>query len=150
MIHRREFLIAIGAGSLVAACQSGPPGPSTVTVIGVAGAGANAGPDGGERPVTLQLLRLKSLGAFNSADMFALQADPAAALGADLLGADQITVAPGAQASKTIAFEPEAAFLGVVALLRDPSGKTWRASKAIAQESTVTVPIQLGPTGVSL
>ena len=79
--------------------------------------------------------------------MFALQADPAAALGADLLGADQLVVAPKGVASKTITFEPEANFIGVVALLRDPSGKIWRASKGIAKESTVSVPVTVGSPG---
>ena len=63
--------------------------------------GMNPGPDGADRPVTLSLLRLKDAGAFMSADMFALQEDPAAALAADLIGMDQLPIAPGGTASKT-------------------------------------------------
>ena len=150
MLDRRGFLIAVGASGLLAACQSGPPKPSSVTVVASGLPGMNPGPDGAERPVTLQIYRLRSLGAFNSADLFALQADPAAALGADLIGVDTLVVPPGGQASKTIGFEAEAAFLGAAALLRDPSGKTWRASKAIAKESTVTISAKVGPSGLSL
>ena len=69
----------------------------------------NPGPGGGDRPVTVLIMRLKSTGAFNSADYFALQGDAAKALGADLIGIDQIAVGPGATASKTITVEPEAA-----------------------------------------
>lgn len=150
MLDRRKFLVVVGAGAMTAACQSGPKAPSSVTVAASGGAGMNPGPDGGARPVTLLLMRLKSVGAFNAADMFALQSDPSGALGADLIGVDQLVVAPGAQASKTLSFEPEATHLGVVALLRDPSGRTWRASKPIAQESTVVVPVAIGAGGISV
>ena len=33
---------------------------------------------------------------------------------------DQLAVAPGATASKTVTMEPEATALGIVALVRDP------------------------------
>ena len=32
MIDRREFIVAIGATGLLAACQSGPPKPSVISV----------------------------------------------------------------------------------------------------------------------
>jgi type VI secretion system protein VasD len=150
MIDRRAFLGIMGAGGLLAACQSGPPQPSTVTVNALGKPGMNAGPDGTDRPVTLLLLRLKSAGKLNSADLFALQADPGGVLGADLLGQDRLTVAPGGSGSKTLAFEPEATTLGVVALVRDPAGKAWRATQSISPGSTVTVTATLGPGGVSL
>lgn len=150
MIDRRAFLTVIGAGGVLAACQSGPPQPSTVTVNAIGQAGMNAGPDGAGRPVTLLLLRLKSAGKLNSADLFALQGDPGTVLGADLLGQDRLTVAPGGSGAKTLAFEPEATTLGVVALLRDPAGKTWRATQSISPGSTVTINATLGANGISL
>lgn len=150
MIDRRAFIGLMGAGGLLAACQSGPPKPSTVTVNAIGQKGMNAGPDGSDRAVTLLLLRLKSSGKLNSADLFALQADPASVLGADLLGQDRLTVGPGGSGSKTLAFEPEATTLGVVALLRDPTGKTWRATQGISSGSTVTINATLGSGGVSL
>ena len=86
MINRREFVIALGATGLLAACQEGPPQPSTVVLNFAGKPGMNLGPGGEERPVTVLIMRLKSTGAFNSADYFALQGDAAKALGADLLG----------------------------------------------------------------
>ena len=68
MIDRRDFIIALGATGLVTACQSGPPKPSTVTGKVSGQAGMNPGPDGGDRPVTVLVMRLKSTGKFNSAD----------------------------------------------------------------------------------
>ena len=81
MIDRREFILALGATGLLTACQSGPPKPSVITVNLAGGAGMNPGPGGGDRPVTVMILRLKSTGAFNSADYFALQGGAGSALG---------------------------------------------------------------------
>ncbi len=88
MIHRRDFVVTLGATGFLAACQSGPPKPSTVTINLAGQAGMNPGPGGGDRPVTVMILRLKSTGKFNSADYFALQGDAGSALGGDLLGSE--------------------------------------------------------------
>jgi type VI secretion system protein VasD len=149
MIHRRDFLVVIGAGGLAAACQSGPPKPSVVTVNLAGAAGMNPGPGGGDRPVTVMILRLKSTGAFNSADYFALQGGASAALGADLIGSDTVSVGPGKTASKTITVEPEATALGFVALIREPTGKTWRTTKSVSPGSKLTVNVRLGSGGIS-
>src|SRR5688572_13725586 len=130
MIHRRDFILALGATGLVTACQSGPPKPSTVTINLAGQAGMNPGPDGGDRPVTVLIMRLKSAGKFNSADYFALQGDAGTALAGDLVGSDSIAVGPGKTASKTITVEPEATTLGFVALIREPGGRTWRTTKS--------------------
>lgn len=149
MIDRRGFVVALGATSLLAACQSGPPEPSTVTLNFSGQAGMNPGPSGGDRPVTVLIFRLKSTGAFNSADYFALQGGASAALGADLLGSDQVSVGPGATASKTITVEPEATAIGLVALIREPTGKTWRTTKSVSPGSQLTVSVRLGSGGIS-
>jgi type VI secretion system protein VasD len=147
-MDRRAF-IAFAATGLLAAC-AGKPGPAVVTVAATGAAGMTPGPDGADRPVTLSLLRLKDAGAFMSADMFALQEDPAAALAADLVGMDQIAIAPGGTASKTITFEPEATQLGLLALLRDPAGKVWRLATPVAPGKQATATVTLGPGGIAL
>ena len=149
MIDRRDFIIALGAKGLVTACQSGPPKPSTVTVNVSGQAGMNPGPDGGDRPVTVLVMRLKSTGKFNSADYFALQGDAGSALAGDLIGSDQLSVGPGATAYKTITVEPEATALGFVALVREPTGRTWRTTKSVSPGSTVTITVTLGSGGIS-
>jgi type VI secretion system protein VasD len=149
MIHRRDFIIALGATGFVSACQSGPPKPSTVTVNVAGQPGMNPGPDGGDRPVTVLIMRLKSAGKFNSADYFALQGDAGTALGADLVGSDSVAVAPGQTASKTITVEPEATTLGLVALVREPGGRTWRTTKSVSPGSTVTINARIGKGGIS-
>jgi type VI secretion system protein VasD len=149
MVHRREFIIALGATGLVSACQSGPPKPSVVTVNLVGGPGMNPGPGGGDRPVTVLVMRLSSTGKFNSADYFALQGDPGAALGGDLIGSDQIAVGPGKTASKTITVEPNATALGFVALIREPGGRNWRTTKSVSPGSKFTINVTLGSGGIS-
>jgi type VI secretion system protein VasD len=150
MLHRRGFLIAMAATDLLSACSSGPPEPATVTVTLNAQPGMNPGPDGSERSVIVLVLRLRSVSTFNSADFFALQANPATALGADLVGLDQVAVLPGATITKTIVFEKEAAFLGLVELLRDPGDRVWRTSAPVAPDSTVTANVTLGQGGMTL
>jgi type VI secretion system protein VasD len=148
-MDRRAF-IAFAATGLVAACGGKPPGPAVVAVAATGAPGMNPGPDGADRPVTLSLLRLKDAGAFMSADMFALQEDPAAALAADLVGMDQIAIAPGGTASKTITFEPEATQLGHLALLREPAGKVWRLATPVQPGMQATATVTLGPAGIVL
>jgi type VI secretion system protein VasD len=150
MIHRRDFVIALGVTGLVSACTSGPPKPSTVTVNLSGQAGMNPGPGGGDRPVTILIMRLRSAGKFNSADYFALQGDAGAALGGDLVGSDQMAVGPGKTASKTITVEPEATTLGFVALIRDPGGRTWRSSTPVSSGSTIKVNVALGSGGMTV
>ncbi|MFD1981297.1 type VI secretion system lipoprotein TssJ [Mesorhizobium newzealandense] len=149
MIDRREFVVALGATGLLAACQSGPPKPSVITVNVTGGTGMNPGPGGGDRPVTVLVMRLKSTGKFNSADYFALQGDAGTALAGDLIGSDQIAVAPGKSASKTITVEPDATALGFVALIREPGGRNWRTTKSVSPGSKFTINVTLGSGGIS-
>lgn len=149
MIDRREFVVALGATGLLAACQSGPPKPSVITVNVTGGTGMNPGPGGGDRPVTVLVMRLRGTGKFNSADYFALQGDAGSALADDLIGSDQIAVGPGKSASKTITVEPDATALGFVALIREPGGRNWRTTKSVSPGSKFTINVTLGSGGIS-
>ncbi|RUX25440.1 type VI secretion system lipoprotein TssJ [Mesorhizobium sp. M7A.F.Ca.US.011.01.1.1] len=149
MIDRRQFVVTLGAAGLLAACQSGPPKPSVITVNVSGGAGMNPGPGGGDRPVTVLVMRLRSTGKFNSADYFALQGDAGSALAGDLIGSDQLAVGPGKSASKTITVEPDAAALGFVALIREPTGRNWRTTKSVSSGSKFTINVTLGSGGIS-
>jgi type VI secretion system protein VasD len=147
MMARREFLIGgIGLG-LLASC--GPAGPGSVTVVATGAAGMNPGADGADRPLTLQIVQLSGGGAFDSADFFALQT-PAAALGADLVKADQIALAPGGTATKTIGLEPGVSLIGVIAGYRDPGGKVFRAKTAVSATEVVTLQVTVGTSGITL
>jgi len=147
MIRRRELLIGAGALALLASC--GPAGPGSVTLVAQGVAGMNPGPDGADRPLTLQVVQLRSAGAFDVADAFALQ-NPAAALGGDLIKTDVIALAPGGTVEKTIALDPGCAILGIIAGFRDPAGKIFRVKSAIAPTDTVTFQVNVGAGGISL
>jgi type VI secretion system protein VasD len=149
MIDRREFIVTLGAAGLLTACQSGPPKPSAITVNVIGRAGMNPGPGGGDRPVTVLVMRLRSTGKFNSADYFALQGDAGSALAGDLIGSDQIAVGPGKSVSKTITVEPDATALGFVALIREPGGRNWRTTRSVSAGSQFTVNVTLGSGGIS-
>ena len=146
MIERRTFLIGSAAFAALSACQ--PSGPGSVTISAQGSAGMNPGPDGADRPLTLQVIQLRGAGSFDSADFFALQ-NPSA-LGADFIKADTITLAPGGPASKTIGLDPGTTVIGVVAGFREPGGKQFRAKSAVSATSTVAFSVVVGSGGVTL
>lgn len=150
-MERRGFLIAGLAGLLVACGGKKPPGPAVLKVDVQGLPGMNPVDDGSDRAVTLLLLRLKDAGVFLSADLFALQNDPAGTLGADLIGMDKLVVpAPAPSAvSKTVTFEPEATQLGIVAVLRDPQ-RVWRVATPVAPGMAATATVTLGTSGLEL
>lgn len=143
---RRAFLIAGGTFALVAACA---PSAGAVTLVTQGTAGMNPGPDGADRPLVLQVLQLRSSGAFDGADFFGLQS-PAAALGGDLVKADTITLAPGGQATKTVALDPSTAILAIVAGFREPGGKQFRAKTSVSPTDTVTFKLDVTAGGIKL
>ena len=146
ILSRRTTILALGATGVVAAC--GPGGPGAVAVTATGSAGMNPGPDGSDRPVTVQVLQLRSLAAFNTADPLALQ-NPAAALGGDLISALPLAVTPGGTATANIALDPSVAAIGVVAGFRNPTGKNVRASAGIGPTDSKTATIGIGPGGLT-
>lgn len=147
MIVRREFLIGLVGFSALVSC--GPAGPGSVTIVAQGVAGMNPGPDGSDRPLTLQIVQIRGGGAFDGKDFFALQ-NPAAALGGDFIKGDAITLAPGGKASKTIGLETGVVMIGVIAGFRDPTGKVFRAKSAVSATEAVTFQLNVTLTGISL
>lgn len=148
-LARRTFLITttLGAAAFLAGCE-GDTAPPVVSITANGQAGMNPGPGGGDRPVTLTILQLASAGAFDSADYFALQ-NPTAALGADLIRADQIVIAPGGKATKSITVQPGVSVIGVVGGFINPTGRTVR-SKIPAPAASSALVINVGSGGLSL
>lgn len=148
MISRRALLATSTA--LVFTTGLFAPKPSKITVKIAGGAGMNPGPNGGDRPLMLMIYRLRSTGAFDQADYFALEGNAAAALGGDLLGADSVSIAPGQSESRSLSVEPDAAALGFAAFVREPTGRTWKATRAMSPGSKLTITVALGRGGISL
>ncbi len=143
---RRAFLIG-GSAVLLVACA--PAGPGAVTIVAQGAAGMNPGPDGADRPLTLQVLQLRGSGAFDGADFFGLQ-NASATLGGDLVKADTITLAPGGKATKTVALEATTAMIAVVAGFRDPAGKQFRAKSSVSPTDSVTFALDVTASGIKL
>ncbi|MFO1203034.1 MAG: type VI secretion system lipoprotein TssJ [Tabrizicola sp.] len=145
-VSRRSILIG-GSALLLVSCA--PAGPGAVTIVAQGAAGMNPGPDGADRPLTLQVLQLRGAGAFDGADFFGLQ-NASATLGGDLVKADTITLAPGGKATKTIALEATTAIIAVVAGFRDPAGKQFRAKSSVSPTDSVTFALDVTASGIKL
>ncbi len=145
MFDRRMFLlgtVALGAAACV-------PSAGAATIAASGAAGMNPGPDGADRPLTLQVIQMRGTGAFDGADFFALQ-NPQAALGGDFIRVDQIAIAPGGNVSKVIGLDPSVTALGFVAGFRDPAGKTFRIKTAVSPTAKVGFQASVGPGGLTL
>lgn len=147
MIPTRRGFLAAGASALaLGACQdSAPP---VLSVRADALPGMNPGPDGADRPVTVTVLQMTGASGFDSADVFALQGAPSV-VGAELIKADQIVLAPGASATRAITIQPGATVIGVTAGFRDPTGKVLRRKMPAPGGDTGLV-ITVGPGGITL
>jgi type VI secretion system protein VasD len=145
-VPRRAFLVG-GSAVLLVACA--PAGPGSVTLVAQGTAGMNPGPDGADRPLTLQILQLRGSGAFDGADFFGLQS-AAATLGGDLVKADSITLTPGGKATKTISLDPATVLIAVVAGFRDPTGKQFRAKSSVSPTDAVTFALDVTANGIKL
>lgn len=148
ILTRRAALGGLCALALTSAC-GGPKGPGSVDLAISGQAGANPGPDGTDRPLTLQILQLRSTATFDAADPRALQ-DPAAVLGADLVKAETVALASGGTASKTLVLDPATTAVAVVGGYRDLSGKTVRASASVSPTGKASFTVTAGPGGVTM
>lgn len=146
----RRTLLAVGASAalLLAGCGAEETPPTVMTVTATGGAGMNPGPDGSDRPVTVQVLQMSGTGAFDAADYLALQ-DPATALGGDLIKADQIVLGPGATASLLVPVQAGVTAIGFTAGFRDPTGRTVR-QKIPAPAASAAVTVTVGSGGLSV
>lgn len=144
-MERREFLLASMALGLTACA---PSGPGVATIVAQGTAGMNAG-SGGDRPLTLQIVQMRSAGAFDGADFFALQ-NPQGALGAEFIKADQIVLTPGAPKTLAIGLDAGTTVIGVIAGYLNPAGKNFRAKAAVSATESVTFNVTVTGSGVTM
>lgn len=145
LIDRRTLLVGSAAFATLSACV--PAGPGSVTIVATGSPGMNRGPDGIDRPLTLQVVQLRGAGAFGAADFYALQ-NPAA-LGADFIRADAITLLPGGgPVTKVIGLDPAVAVLGVSAGFLNPTGKIFRVESSVSPTANIGFSISVGSGGI--
>ena len=156
-MRRRSVLlaptVAIAAG-LTGACggpKPPPPPPPTVLQLGLeASPAANADGTGVPKPLRVRVLRLSSTTKLAQADFFALDADPEKALGKELVGYDDLVLAPGQTLDYEYEFEPEARLVGVAAAYYDINTVQWRAWAPVPRNQTTVMTASLDPGGVTL
>jgi type VI secretion system protein VasD len=107
-----------------------PPPPKMASVAGSVVAAADLNPSVTQRPspLVLRIYELKSDAAFNQTDFMALFQSEQAALGADLVAMEELTLLPGE--SRPIEARPlhaETRFIGVFAAYRNLERARWRA-----------------------
>ena len=132
-------------------CGAPPEQPATVLSANVVATGdVNSSGEELGRPVVVRLYELKSAGAFTSADFFSLYEKEAETLGADLLGREEVSVAPGQFQHIEKRVAPEAAYLGVLVAFRDIDQSQWRTFNYMKPDVTNTFTVKVGANSVSV
>ena len=149
MISRRVLIVGLSTAGFATAATARTPKPSTVKVKIAGGTGMNPGPGGGDRPLTVFICKLRGTSKFDRADYFALQSDLDATLAGDLIGSEIMTVLPGRLGTLDLNVEPEAAAIGFAAMVRNPTGRRWRATTAVSPGSQFTLNVSVGRAGLA-
>lgn len=130
MVRRGRVLVLAAAAAAMACGIFGGRGerpPSPVDVEIVAAQRLNPDEHGESLPTVVRLYQLRSAAKLEAADFARLYRDAKETLGDDLLQADELTVSPGETVRRRVERAPSAKVLAAVAVLRRPSGVTWRA-----------------------
>src|SRR3954463_6862029 len=108
-------------------CQAWP-----LSLAFTATARSNALSTGEGRPVQLQIYQLKSDARLRTASFEDIWQNDAKTLEGELVSSEQHTLFPGEKKTITLAPKPEASYVGIVALFREPQGKDWFLTYEIA------------------
>jgi len=100
--------------------------PARVHIAMSAAPDINPDPSGQALSVVVRIYQLKDAGRFETADYFAIWKSDKETLSDDYLERQERVLQPGDDKTFQIRANPEAAYLGIVALFRTPTGDTWR------------------------
>jgi type VI secretion system protein VasD len=119
----------------IAACSASAPEPKVAkketcpavatTVVLSASDRSNATPDGNGRPVQVRVYQLHTDTNLRGATFEEIWQKDKEVLATDLKSAAEYTVFPGKSQEVRVERNPEANFLGLVALFREPKGTDW-------------------------
>lgn len=134
MVASRSCLVVVVFAAIIAAsCAHDPPctTPEAMTVALRASSQLNPA-DGGESLATVvRVYQLKDTRKFSEAAIEELLDRDKDILGEDLVATRELTLAPGEVVEPALERQPHAAYIGVVAFYRQPSGNGWRASRKL-------------------
>jgi type VI secretion system protein VasD len=120
-----------------------PPAQTRVNLVINAANNVNPDVGGQSLSVVVRIYQLKDKGRMEAADYNAILKSDKETLSDDLLERQERVVQPGTQEMMEIQANPSAAFLGVAALFRNPSGDTWRKIVPLAKSKTLKFGITL-------
>lgn len=144
--------IAAFVCALLVGCGGAPPPPPPTVASVALAAATNVNPDAGgaAAPVAVRVYQLASTATFDTADFFQLYQNDQSVLGADMLGREEVVLAPGAAQQLTVEMKPGAKFIGVVAAFRDIQNAKWRGSAAPPANQTSQVQISVNGLNVDV
>ena len=143
---------AVGGGAalwVLAGCSSAP---KVTTVSGSITASADLNPSVSQRPspLLLRVYELKSAAAFNQADFMALYQGDGAALGAEMVAREELTLQPGESRPWNKPLNAETRFVGVFAAYRNLEKARWRAVIAVQPGQAQKLAIKADALAVSV
>jgi type VI secretion system protein VasD len=123
-LYRFLLWSLVGATSLLSiAC---PKAPARVNISMSASPNINPDPAGQALSVVVRVYQLKDKGRLEAADYNAIWKSDKETLSDDFLDRQERVIQPGTQEMMEVKANPMAAYLGVVALFRNPAGDSWR------------------------
>jgi type VI secretion system protein VasD len=149
MITRRRLLRIGPVGAVMGFALPGcswlfSPSPTKISVSVSADEQINPDSKSQPAPLVLMFYELKSHGTFDRADFAGLFYEPAATLGADLLGQSQIEMTPGEKTQFSQQISDQTRYVGVVAGYRDIANATWRAVVPAPAHDSTTIDVSAG------
>ncbi len=100
--------------------------PARVHIAMAAAPDINPDPAGEALSVVVRIYQLKDAGRLETADYYAIWKSDKETLSDDYLERQERVLQPGDNKTFQIRANPQAAYLGIVALFRNPTGDTWR------------------------
>lgn len=143
-------LLAIAALMLAGCAQERQPDPTRIDLLLSASPAAN--PDRNDRPspVLVRVYELRSAGAFETSDFFALLEQDRGVLGAEMLNRWEFQLAPGETITLDTGFQTDSAYIAVIAAFRDIERAQWRAISAVSPNQVNRLSAMIGQLDVTL
>jgi type VI secretion system protein VasD len=160
MVRLNSFLGVLIAGAVAFGC-GGAPAPAAVpapakpcpplplALAFTATARSNALSSGEGKPVQLHVYQLKTDARLRTASFEDVWQNEAKTLEGELVSSEEHTIFPGQKQTITLTPKPDAAYIGVVALFREPQGKDWFLTYEIAPPRSQT-PCATKPTPIPI
>lgn len=148
---RWALTLALAAAFLAGCGQpERQPDPTRIELLLTASPAVN--PDRNDRPspVLVRVYELRSAGAFESADFFAMLEQDRAILGAEMLNRWEFQLAPGETINLDTGFQSDSSHIAVVAAFRDIERAQWRAIAPVAPNQVNRLSAMVGRLDVAL